>query len=127
VHTVASTWQAAEIAGELYPSVNTARTHMRHLYDKLDVHRRTEAVKQARALGLLAPPRVGPEESRRGFGGREQAPPTIRDKRRRSAGRGRNTAMQAASPGDVRPNRELSTRSETVPHLVGRANSGACR
>jgi LuxR family maltose regulon positive regulatory protein len=45
-----------EIADELYLSVNTVKTHMRHLYDKLGAHRRHEAVEQARALGLLAPP-----------------------------------------------------------------------
>jgi LuxR family maltose regulon positive regulatory protein len=45
----------AEIAGQLYVSVNTVRTHMRHVYDKLDAHRRHEAVERARALGLLAP------------------------------------------------------------------------
>jgi DNA-binding CsgD family transcriptional regulator len=44
-----------EIADQLYLSVNTVRTHMRHLYDKLDAHRRHEAVERARALGLLAP------------------------------------------------------------------------
>jgi LuxR family transcriptional regulator, maltose regulon positive regulatory protein len=47
---------APEIADELYLSVNTVKTHMRHLYDKLGTHRRHEAVEQARALGLLAPP-----------------------------------------------------------------------
>jgi LuxR family transcriptional regulator, maltose regulon positive regulatory protein len=47
---------APEIADELYLSVNTVKTHMRHLYDKLGVHRRHEAVEQARVLGLLAPP-----------------------------------------------------------------------
>ena len=46
---------APEIAGQLYLSVNTVKTHMRHLYDKLGVHRRHEAVEQARAFGLLAP------------------------------------------------------------------------
>jgi LuxR family transcriptional regulator, maltose regulon positive regulatory protein len=46
---------APEIARELYVSVNTVRTHMRHLYDKLDAHRRLEALDRARALGLLAP------------------------------------------------------------------------
>jgi len=44
-----------EIADQLYLSVNTVKTHMRHLYDKLGAHRRHEAVEQARALGLLAP------------------------------------------------------------------------
>ena len=44
-----------EIADQLYLSVNTVKTHMRHLYDKLGVHRRHEAVERARALGLLAP------------------------------------------------------------------------
>jgi LuxR family maltose regulon positive regulatory protein len=47
---------APEIADQLYLSVNTVKTHMRHVYDKLGAHRRHEAVEQARALGLLAPP-----------------------------------------------------------------------
>jgi LuxR family maltose regulon positive regulatory protein len=46
---------AREIARELSVSLNTVRTHMRHLFAKLGVHRRSEAVARARALGLLAP------------------------------------------------------------------------
>jgi LuxR family maltose regulon positive regulatory protein len=46
---------APEIARELYVSVNTVRTHMRHVYDKLGAHRRLEAINRARAFGLLAP------------------------------------------------------------------------
>ena len=46
---------APEIASQLYLSVNTVQTHVRRLYEKLGAHRRSEAVEQARALGLLAP------------------------------------------------------------------------
>jgi LuxR family transcriptional regulator, maltose regulon positive regulatory protein len=46
---------APEIADQLFLSVNTVKTHMRHVYDKLGAHRRHEAVERARALGLLAP------------------------------------------------------------------------
>jgi len=46
---------AREVARELSVSLNTVRTHMRHIFAKLGVHRRTEAVTRARALGLLAP------------------------------------------------------------------------
>jgi LuxR family maltose regulon positive regulatory protein len=45
---------AAEIAHELCVSVNTVKTHQRHLYAKFGVHRRREAVDRGRALGLLA-------------------------------------------------------------------------
>jgi LuxR family maltose regulon positive regulatory protein len=46
---------APEIARQLSVSVNTVRTHMRHVYEKLGAHRRAGAVERARALGLLAP------------------------------------------------------------------------
>ena len=46
---------APEIARELSVSVNTVRTHIRHVCGKLGAHGRTEAVTQARAVGLLAP------------------------------------------------------------------------
>ena len=44
-----------EIANELFISVNTVSTHKRHLFAKLGVHSRHEAVDRARALGLLVP------------------------------------------------------------------------
>ena len=46
---------AQEIADELHVSANTVGTHRLHLYAKLGVHSRHEAVDRARALGLLAP------------------------------------------------------------------------
>jgi len=50
---------AHEIASELCVSVNTVSAHRRHLYAKLGVHRRCEAVDRGRVLGLLAPSRKG--------------------------------------------------------------------
>lgn len=44
---------APEIAGALYLSTSTVKTHMRHVYEKLDVHRRSDAVARARELGLI--------------------------------------------------------------------------
>jgi LuxR family maltose regulon positive regulatory protein len=44
-----------EIARELYVSVNTVRTHLRHLHEKLGTHTRADTVARGRALGLLAP------------------------------------------------------------------------
>jgi LuxR family maltose regulon positive regulatory protein len=43
-----------EIADELYVSVNTVKTHVKHVYAKLDVQTRREAVERARGIGLLA-------------------------------------------------------------------------
>ncbi len=50
---------APEIAAELSLSVNTIRTHMRHVYEKLGAHSRNEAVELARSLGLVASATVG--------------------------------------------------------------------
>ena len=46
---------APEIAGELYLSVHTVKSHTYHIYAKLGTHKRAETVARARALGLLAP------------------------------------------------------------------------
>jgi ATP/maltotriose-dependent transcriptional regulator MalT len=48
--------KSAEIASDLYISVNTVKTHQRAIYRKLGVGNRREAVDQARALNLLAQP-----------------------------------------------------------------------
>ncbi len=42
-----------EIAKELFISVNTVKTHIGSLYTKLDVGRRTQAVRRARELQLI--------------------------------------------------------------------------
>jgi len=42
-----------EIARQLYVSVNTLRTHSRHIFTKLDVNTRRAAVRRAADLGLL--------------------------------------------------------------------------
>jgi len=55
-----------EIAGELYVSHNTVRTHLTHLYGKLGAHTRAEAVARARALGLLAPSPLRGQATRAG-------------------------------------------------------------
>jgi len=53
--TQAFHWADREIASELVVSTNTVRTHMRHIYAKLDAHSRSEAVARAREHGLVAP------------------------------------------------------------------------
>jgi LuxR family transcriptional regulator, maltose regulon positive regulatory protein len=50
---LASTLSNAEIAAELYVSVNTVKTHQRAVYRKLDAANRRDAVRRARALGVL--------------------------------------------------------------------------
>ncbi|MBC2906432.1 LuxR C-terminal-related transcriptional regulator [Streptomyces cupreus] len=42
-----------EIAADLYVSVNTVKTHLKGIFRKLAVNRRTDAVRRARELGLL--------------------------------------------------------------------------
>ena len=44
---------AAEIAGEMYISVNTVKTHLKNIYRKLATTRRGEAVRRARQLELI--------------------------------------------------------------------------
>jgi LuxR family transcriptional regulator, maltose regulon positive regulatory protein len=43
----------AEVASEMYISVNTVKTHLRSIYRKLAVAHRSEAVRRARQLQLI--------------------------------------------------------------------------
>jgi LuxR family maltose regulon positive regulatory protein len=43
----------AEIAQSLYISVNTVKTHITHIFSKLGVSRRIEAVARGRELDLI--------------------------------------------------------------------------
>ena len=45
----------AEIASEMFVSVNTVKTHLKHIYSKLDVSERRDAVRRGRELHLLSP------------------------------------------------------------------------
>ena len=47
-----------QIAGELFLSPNTIRTHTRAIYRKLAVNSRADAVARADALGLLGQTRI---------------------------------------------------------------------
>ena len=54
LHYLPTYFTAQKIADELYLSVNTVKTHQRHLYQKLGARNRQGAVERARALGLLS-------------------------------------------------------------------------
>jgi LuxR family maltose regulon positive regulatory protein len=43
----------AEVASEMYISVNTVKTHLRNIYRKLAAAHRNEAVRRARQLQLI--------------------------------------------------------------------------
>jgi ATP/maltotriose-dependent transcriptional regulator MalT len=53
LHLIAEGLSNAEIAQRLYLSVGTVKVHVRHIYDKLGVNRRTQAVAYAQELGIL--------------------------------------------------------------------------
>ena len=44
---------ANKIAEQLFISSNTVRFHIKNIYSKLDVHRRTEAIDRAKQLELI--------------------------------------------------------------------------
>lgn len=53
LHELPTLATVEEIAASLYVSVNTVKTHLRHVYQKLGVRSRREAVDVARRRGLL--------------------------------------------------------------------------
>ncbi|MBP7960386.1 MAG: hypothetical protein KBG20_04950 [Caldilineaceae bacterium] len=53
LHLLATGLADAEIAEALVVTANTVRTHVKSLFNKLDVHNRTHAVTRANELGLL--------------------------------------------------------------------------
>ena len=66
---------SAEIAGELYISMNTLKSHIKSIYRKLDASSRSDAVARARLIGFSKPsqghvagnhPRLGDDQVRRG-------------------------------------------------------------
>jgi DNA-binding CsgD family transcriptional regulator len=50
---IAAGFSNREIAGQLFVSENTVKTHSGRLYDKLSARRRTQAVQRAKEAGLI--------------------------------------------------------------------------
>jgi LuxR family maltose regulon positive regulatory protein len=53
LHLIADGLANREVAERLFLALSTVKVHTRNIYGKLGVHSRTQAVKRARALGLL--------------------------------------------------------------------------
>ncbi len=53
LHLISEGLSNEEIGETLYISITTVKTHIRSLYGKLNVNRRTQAIQRARDLGLL--------------------------------------------------------------------------
>jgi LuxR family maltose regulon positive regulatory protein len=53
LHLLSTDLTGPEIAAELVVSVNTIKTHIKRIYNKLDAHSRYEALAKAKEIGLL--------------------------------------------------------------------------
>jgi LuxR family maltose regulon positive regulatory protein len=51
---IAAGYKYQEVADQLVISVNTVRHHTKNIYSKLEVNNRTQAIKKAHNLGLIA-------------------------------------------------------------------------
>ena len=54
LHLIAEGLTIQGIGSRLFLSLNTVKVHTRNIYGKLGTHNRTQAVAQARALGILS-------------------------------------------------------------------------
>lgn len=54
LHLMASGLSNEEIAGRLFVSLNTVKTHSSNIFSKLDVRRRTQAVEKAKRLNIIS-------------------------------------------------------------------------
>jgi PAS domain S-box-containing protein len=62
---IAAGLSTAEVARKLGLSRETVRNHLRNAFSELGVHTRVEAIVEARRVGLLAAPALGPQPSDR--------------------------------------------------------------
>jgi LuxR family maltose regulon positive regulatory protein len=53
LHLMAQDLTYKEMANQMMVSLNTVRTHVKNIYSKLMVHKRSEAVAKAKELNLL--------------------------------------------------------------------------
>jgi LuxR family maltose regulon positive regulatory protein len=53
LHLMAKGLSSPKIAQQLIVGVSTVRSHIKHIYSKLDAHSRHEAISKARGLGLV--------------------------------------------------------------------------
>ena len=53
LHLIALGYSNQQIADELFVSLNTVKTHVKNIYSKLGVQRRTQAVAEAKRLEIL--------------------------------------------------------------------------
>ncbi|WP_408610238.1 response regulator transcription factor [Flavobacterium selenitireducens] len=51
---LAKGYSNAEIAAELFVSLNTVKTHVSNILSKLEVSRRTQAIAKSKRIGLLS-------------------------------------------------------------------------